>query len=369
MKIRFISTIKINPGDNFIKFGIENLIKEINPNIVSDTLNKHKPYLNLDKFNNDSELKTNWRISKYYFKFVNFMTHSFKKENLLYIHCGMPFFYNFNGFIFKITTFNSLWYKVFYTKKFMKSDNRLLLLSIGTTVYSENEYSKILKNKNYMQKVKEIGYKSDLIVTRDVKTKEIFNTANIESTYLPCSSLFTFSNKEINFDDKKYVLINVMENGSNGYKNIPKNEKWDSKILNLINEINKDHEIKFVSHSKSDYQFSKKIFPEYENFYFEDWKQYLKIYKMAYAGIFNRIHAAMINTSALNPTICINVDSRIEMLSRLSIPTFNSDEFQVTDLMSQFNSSIENISDFRRDIEKLKTFEKNNYLSKLKNVI
>lgn len=365
MNIRFISTIKINPGDNFIKHGIVNLIDEILPDIESETLNKHKPYLNLNKFDNSSEFSTNWRISKYYFRFINFMTYRYKNENLLYVHCGMPFFYNFKGFIFKISTFNSLWYKVFYTKKFLKSNNKLFLLSIGTTVYSENEYSEILKNQKFIKKVKEIGNKSNLIITRDIKTKEIFNTANIESVNLACSSLFAYGENDINFEEKKYVLINLMKNGSNGYKNIDKNLIWDSKIVNIVNEIKKDHDIKFVSHSKSDYAFSKNLFPEFENFYFQDWKQYLNIYKMGYAGIFNRIHGAMINTSALNPTICINIDSRIEMLSRLNIPTFNSHDFETSELLEQFNSSIENISTIRTNIQNLKLREKNSYISEL----
>ena len=92
MKIRYITTLNINPGDNFIKLGIKNLVDEIDNSYSFDELNKHKPFLNTSKFNVYGSYKLNWRISKYLFQFVNLISFNMAKEKSVYIHCGMPFF-------------------------------------------------------------------------------------------------------------------------------------------------------------------------------------------------------------------------------------------------------------------------------------
>ena len=199
----------------------------------------------------------------------------------------------------------------------MKSKNTLLLLSIGTTTYTDEQLVEMKTNKKFQDKVKEIGDKSSLIITRDSETSQIFTSSNINSHKLSCASLFAIKNEEIDFTKKDYVLINLMKNGSNPYRNIPMDKHWDYNIQKLVNKILENHKVKIVSHSLKDYEYSKELYPNLENYFFKDWTQYLPIYINAYAGLFNRIHSSMINTSSLNPSVCLNTDSRKNMLEIL----------------------------------------------------
>lgn len=369
-KITFISTKKINPGDEFILKGIFNLLK-YNQNSNHTILNKHKPFIETKIFNNKGEYRLNWRITKYLILLMNILSNLVNRNELkakTVIHAGQPFFYRFKSYFFKITTFNSLWYLNFYRFKSFSKNTKLFLIALGTTVYSEEQFNSILNSKSFINKVKKLGDRANLITTRDLKTKLIFDKAGIDSEYLPCTAFFSASEKNLN-DKNEYILLNFMKNGSNSYKELDTDQtKWEKEIITMVSKLeNQSIPIKFISHSLEDYYFQKKLFPNYENFYSDNSEEFYKIYEDSVGGIFNRIHGAFLSLSNLKPTICINQDSRIEMFKILNVKTFKTSEITADEVVSSFINLIDNYSTNKDNLMELKTKYKSRYISLFEN--
>lgn len=368
----FISTKGINPGDEFILKGILNLIK-YDENTEIKVLNKHKPFIETKVLDNKGEYFLNWRITKYFILFVNLIFKSIKKnslKNTTIIHAGQPFFYKFKSFIFNITTFNSMWFLNFYKFNFINKNSKLLLLALGTTVYNNQQFDSILNDKKFIKKVKSLGNKSNLITTRDLKTKLIFDKAGVDSQYLPCTAFFSANQESLN-DNNEYILLNFMKNGSNNYKELNINQEiWQKKIKAIVQKLELlNVPIRFVSHTTEDFYFQNKNFPNYENFFSENSEDFYPIYQNSIGGIFNRIHGAFLSLSNLKPTICINQDSRIEMFEILETKTYMTKDISEVEVVEEFTKLVRNYDSNKKKLASLKKEYSEKYLSIIKEFI
>jgi hypothetical protein len=311
----FSTTRSWNPGDDFIFYGVRNLIENFIP-----------------KFNNFIYD----RNPEYHFLRNPTMDPGFdKNENNL-------FFVNFESIARKIPSFrNSLGLKdslsnidlaIFsgtpewagrmlepFNEFILKNKIPIIHLGLGCSgIYNENKFS------SFSDLDQEVMKKSLLITTRDQFSNDIFPfKKNVQ--VLSCPALFA-SKTATKRTQKKKIALSIQ--GVKGAQSI--SEEMFNYSIELFKELVDLFDCEIVCHYKEDYNSISSIFGSLINIYYSsEPKDYFEIYKDFDLTVTTRVHGAGICASMGIPGVCLSHTARMETVKGFLSEIINPKETSV----------------------------------------
>lgn len=289
--ILYSTTRQYNPGDEFILFGVMNLLESIgikqNPVIYNrnQEINQPLSFLNpLRKIKSQSK----WIKVLGSFLRISQVDNSFKDIHNLDIYdmvvfAGSPEWAS--------TRLNPLYSKL---RNFEKP---ILYLGVGSfkgNISVDSEKRKILK-------------KSKLITYRNEELNEFFRDFS-HSHHLPCPALFSVKTFEHQLKKGKIAIVFGVSNASKG--NHVSNKAMNKMIFAYEELTKKGYKVEIVCHYIDEISFAKELFPNTIIHYSYDARDYESIYKEFEYIVTSRVHAIGMCASLSIPGTLIAHDGR-----------------------------------------------------------
>jgi hypothetical protein len=305
----FSTTRNWNPGDDFILYGVRNLIEsvisEFNP-VIYDRNPDHY-FLQGSKLTTACGKSINMeRLLGELATFRNSLTSNESFPDIdLAIFAGSP---EWSGNMLK--PFNEF---------ILKSKLPSIYLGIG----GHNKVDKI-KYENLSILDQKVLQESLLVVTRDQLASDVL-FPHIKTHMLSCPALFS-SKTATKRTQKKRIALNSQENG----KYTPISEEITQYSIELFKELIDLFDCEIVCHYKNDYNFLAPIFGSQVKIrYSYDPKDYFDIYKDFDLTVTTRVHGAGICASMGIPGVCLSHTKRIETVKGFLSEIINPKEMSV----------------------------------------
>lgn len=272
MKYLLITTTgNRNTGDELIRIGVQNLIKEVDP---------QPEFILFDK-----------EISDWHTEI------EFDKAIL----CGMPLFWNN-----EVSTSQTIgWWEALMRGWIVRRRKDFLILGVGNVVSD-----KITDLMMYGAAIQEAVDKAYAVTVRNFcgDHPELLNSI--------CPSVFALTE----IGEPKYRLCNIMPDGAHdSYFSINEADIWRRKQRRL-SDICQVNDFYFIQHSNKEISLERPHELGWEDeqiFIFDTAEEYLDIYKHAECYFGNRVHGAVVTASAGRPAMAIGYDSRLAMMNGL----------------------------------------------------
>jgi hypothetical protein len=304
-----------NPGDEFILYGVRNLIESLIPRFNNFIYDRNPDYHYL----RDPRLTKRFRSENADAPFVDFgdiakQIPSFRnslgiKDSLsnidLAIFAGSP---EWIGFAVDVFSEYIL-------------ENKIPSIHLGLGYF--RGYDKV-KFSNLLERDQKVIRESLLITTRDPLAKSFF-LSDREVHVLPCPALFSSKTEEKRTQKKKIALSTQ---GSGKMQGVSKN------IFNYSVELFKElinlFDCEIICHYKEDYNFLSPLFGSLVNVqYSYDSKDYFDIYKDFDLTVTTRVHGAGICASMGIPGVCLSHTERVETVKGFLSEVINPEKTSV----------------------------------------
>lgn len=321
MKVGFITTIDTNIGDDFIRCGIENIVKNIHntssPHFTY--VNKHLPETAIVNKSPIHLLKKSkpfpgrGKLMNFYDKYLYHYFSVYNSQDII-IQSGAPVLWP--------DCQNNEWAIPIWYKTIGKLHKKIPVLNIAAGSCYPWEHRNGFFNDDEKKYAADIGSFCKLTTTRDILANRLFTEAGVKNVLMPCSAFFVDQHVE-NKNHGEYILINYMPGGGHfdWGQNINGNA-WEEAIKNLINSLGSKYEIHFICHNEKEVAAAQRIAPGNRIHLPDSVESYLEVIRKAIIGINNRMHASVAMASVGVPSLSIGTDTRLLMLENLGLPIF-----------------------------------------------
>lgn len=352
LNILFSTTRQWNPGDEFILFGIINLLKELNLefNPILYNRNPHiRPmflYLNPLRFSSYLDIPYEGKdILEAFFR-IGFWDNSYKDEMDLdfidwVIFAGTP--------EWKTPRLIPLY------EKLLEFNGKIMYIGIGSSG---------IRNYNQIDTLyKKVLQKATFISVRDEYTFNMLKP--LSPLILPCPSLFA-SDEEKNISKIKHIGLVFSTSKSVPFNRIP--PEIEKLLISLYNEIIKKNywRTSIICHYIDEVPRAFKIFGDkVKIFYSYDAKDYIEIYKKFDLIITPRVHGSALATSLGIPSIVIPHDIRVNTALFFLAEIISLKNLNLREIKSLITNIEKNIKKINRNLIAYKKIFKQIYISHL----
>ncbi len=278
MKWLLITTRHTNPGDEFARIGVENLIKTVDVSPEFDLLNKENP--------------EHWK----------------EREFDRCIYAGMPLWWSMHGNECQ----DIFWWEPLIRGWPTKDKNKFMVLGSGS-VYVDG----INSTEKYLSAIRETMDRAWAVTTRNTV---LDHPALIDSV---CPATFALNERSM-LDGPR--VCNLMPSGGHFPMNPLELEHWDSATPFIVDWLQSNNYV-FVAHTSVEAELAKSLGWAQEMIrIFDTPEQYLTYYASASSYFGNRLHGGAVCASIGIPTWCVTHDSRMKFVRRLSAMTSRPSE-------------------------------------------
>jgi hypothetical protein len=353
MKVGFLTTVNTNIGDDFIRTGIENVIRSIDvKEVVEFTyVNKHHPETVLT---GNSPLRYlqklpafrgKRRLENLYYKYLHQYFNVYAQQDLV-IQSGAPVLWP--------DCFISEWnYPVWYqTIGKLKGKLPVINLAAGSCYPWERQGDFL--NEREKDYAADIGSFCTITTTRDRLAHELFSKAGIENHLIPCSAFLVnpaFENKE----EGEYILINYMSGGGHfDWEQKVDAAAWEATMKEVIERLKQKHEVRFICHNGAEAELATKLYPGLKVHIPANVQEYMQCISKAKAGLNNRMHASVAMASFGVPAVSVCTDTRLLMLDLIGLPNYYVKDVNASQLIDSMNTIIDNRTVYKQNLFRLK---------------
>ncbi len=326
--ILLVSTRAHNPGDDFIRIGIEHLLRLLYPGAVLRTMHKHDPRTMFAGFK--QRARTPHRLLAPHLYRLYAALPGRGRENYLetadlVVFAGTPFIWRSSLRTLPFNSANAEWVPFTWRRLFEDLAHQPVLnLSAGTSVTSQEQADALLADPAVTGFLKQAVSRSALTTARDNRTRKILGQLGFDVPVLPCASILAARGAQIEPRPPEYVVVNLMPSAAHswrGQRGDPAH--WRRVIEQVAADLEKRHQLLFVSHSADEDAAAAAWFPQHRRVYSQDPLVLLKAYARARFGVCNRVHAGAAIASFGRPAIVIGGDSRVELIEQFGLPAFD----------------------------------------------
>lgn len=363
-RIAYLSTYYENIGDDFIRLGISYLMDTVYKSNCSEThfskSNNLSFYFSKHKFSHAPRWqmgKLRRRINdKLFFLLIRVgfekaFYHRVQNSDVI-VFAGTPlFFFNKDKFTFLK---NMDWPNQFFDK-ILKwfPEKKIWALGVGSIYEGKPEKLKI-NNIDEINFINKFDKACELLIVRDLKTKQLFEVAKGNGTevkYLSCPSIFAARKYGITRSDttrtkRKTVVLSYSEESANIDNDKTNALKCRQNALKHVYDflVKENYEIIFFAHNKVDRDLHKSLKKEYPKAICLKGtsKDFLKLVAKVEMLVAWRVHGAMGAASVGCPAILLKTDSRAA----------TTDIFGLTVLDDRVNNSQEIVDAMKSEIDK-----------------
>jgi Polysaccharide pyruvyl transferase len=360
--VTFITTVNHNVGDDFVREGLKYLIKQKFPNqqFSFSNIHKHVPITTRFGF----ETIRNNRIGHKIDKLLPLSVTKDKMSNTdLIIQSGAPFYWCHN--VGGGHCWANEWYQPLIQRRYLSLRNiPLLNLAVGTCQKYHSKGDEFCDNcKAYIANFHELA---KVTTVRDSLSKSLLSSLNLNTSLIPCSSIFAIDEYNIKSQKGEYIAVNFMEGGAHyEFGQSIDFKKWKDTFSDFYNELKKKERIIFVCHDLKEVKAAKEIDATCEVFYeANDFVAYMNFYSKAKIGIMNRVHGAFLLASLGKPSIIIGNDTRALMAKEIGLKSFFVNDVTKEILFENYSHLIGQIDIYKNEIIKIKKKAYIDYLDK-----
>jgi len=337
MKILLISTLGHNPGDEFIRLGVEHVLRQVFPDAQLRPIHKQDPRTLFSGFKLRTETPHRL-ISPLLYRLYS-AAYGRKEENYLetadlVVFAGSPFIWRSEVRLLPSTCANAEWVGPTWRRLFDTFTGKPVYnLAAGTSAFNPGQFDAALSDPEVAGFLRQALMRAELTTSRDDKTKEILGALGFQTDLIPCASLLAAKGAQLVAQDPEYVVINLMPAAApsgRGHRGEP--SKWLSTISEVVPEIEKRHPVMFVSHFPDEHEAAAKYFPGRPRFFSKDPIALMKVYSKAIYGICNRVHSGAAVASFARPVIAIGGDYRNNLIKQFGVPAFDHRELDASKL-------------------------------------
>jgi hypothetical protein len=264
--------------------------------------------------------------------------------------------------------YNNEWYNPLINKRFSKNINgKLINIAAGT---AQNYFStgvEFQKDEKVKQYILDFYSKCNLTTVRDALAKKVLSDFRLNVRYIPCTSIFSNDQFNIQKGDGKYLVMNYMVGGGHyKFSQAIDDAKWHDTFLRLYNHLKKNNNIILVAHNQEEFEHALKIAPQSQIFISNNYIDYIKFYSRAKLGIMNRVHGAFCMASFGIPSIVIGSDSRARMADSLEIMNYFVEDATYEQLLNDIENL--NLQAEREKLTVIKEKAKCDYFDAFKSI-
>ena len=327
MKIAFITSLGHNPGDDFIRFGQEYLLQQVDPHANFTYIHKHDPRTMFESFE-PRRSPPHRLVAPWLFRIEamrNRQPSKLDKADLV-VFAGTPFIFRQNTWLFPATSANVEWIGATWHRLFRElTEIPVLNLAAGTSLPTRAHLDRLLADRKIVQFLTFALERATLTTARDHHTADILRRLGHAVPLLPCTSLWAARRAGIKPPQQpQYVAINVMPHAvhkARGLAGSP--DRWKKMIEVIVRAVARRHAVCFVCHAQDEADTAARWFPNTPIVFSKDPLVLIRAYAAARYGICNRVHGAAALASAGRPAVAIGGDTRVDLIRQFRLPTFD----------------------------------------------
>ncbi|MCW5549969.1 MAG: polysaccharide pyruvyl transferase family protein [Opitutaceae bacterium] len=336
MKATFITTVRHNIGDDFVREGIIHLLmKTVRPSGVEvQLIHKHFP----------ASARPEWewlhrsggtrlfdylpglralRLSRWIERLpLRPATDKILNADLV-VQSGAPVYWLNDG----SDSSKNEWYEPLIRRRWLLVRDRVPLLNLGAGACQSfnSDGSEFERVPAVMEFIRAFHASCVLTTVRDQLSQRILARAGISAALLPCPALLATRRYGIaSSREGSYVALNFMRLG--GHYQLDEADyapTWRDQFSVFARRLVKTTRCLMVCHSRAELEAAKQMLPEIERFYSPDYRDYLRIYAAASAGVVNRVHGAFALAGCGRPSLVVGNDSRARMAEIIGLPVLH----------------------------------------------
>lgn len=319
-KICFITTIKHNVGDDFVREGIIYLLSKLIDIDSVELIHKHSPITSIYGL----EWLRSPLASKIFYpatKLIGARDRTLDAD--LLIQSGAPVYWCHKT---GEHCADNEWFSPLLRDRFLKNRRSRKFLNIagGSCQRYHSDGSEVLNCPRCKSYITEFFDASNLTLLRDSLAQKMLNFAGRSADVLPCTSLFARDRHSINPKNGSYIVVNFMENG--GHYTFGQNidtAAWRKNFITITERLTALGRVVIACHSPAEENLAKAAFPTIERFLVpNNYIEFMKFYSGARMGIVNRVHAGFMLASLGKPATIIGNDSRALMIKSLGLDSY-----------------------------------------------
>lgn len=319
MKITYMTTLGVNVGDEFIRAGLQAVMRRVVSNVEPFYVCKHDP-ATLTHFVED---ETSLLPDKFW-------------NTDLFIQAGAPVFWkNRDG----QTSLTSVWHKELWEDRILKGGGPMFLnLGAGSCFEWGSEGNEFIEDPQCMAFARAAGKRAALTVVRDSVAARICGLAGVDFTPLVCPAFLAATDFNVG-KQPRLIGVNLMRLGCHhDLKGDFFPDTWACKIPVLLAELRKQGRLIFIAHDLAEVEFMTPFCEVGERiFHSPRWVDYLPIYGACEKVVANRVHGAVLAAGFGAKAAIIGNDTRALIGKYACLPIFKVDDFVVEDLIEQLN--------------------------------
>jgi len=314
LKIVFVTTVDRNPGDSFIRAGIEYLIRQFIPYYQPVYIDKHE-YKSLQGKGWFGRL-TKGRLDL------------FDQADLV-IQAGTPFYYISPGkdgtYARHTSSISTDWIQEVWLNRLLKRgfDTPILNLAVGTCQPYHSDGMEFSQDEQMVEFVRDTVLASRLTIVREKLAAHLLSSHGLEASCLPCSAIFAADHHRVYPERPTFVCLNYMPGGAHYTLGQAIDfEGWEKTFLSVYRDLSQCYRVVVMCHSPSEVIKARALLPEADTFFSADYRDYLHMYARARIGVLNRVHGAVVMAGLGRPAVVVGNDSRARMAELIGLPTY-----------------------------------------------
>lgn len=368
-KVTFITTIDRNPGDAFIRAGIEFLLQQIMPFYVPYYVDKH----------DIRSLNRHWwfltkhpkKVRKLLGMYLNLFERNQDVFSLadLIVQAGTPLFYispNDKGLYDTYTSsITTDWVQEIWINRLLshKNDIPIINMAVGTCQPYHSDTSEFDRSHELIEFIERTVTRSSVTIVRERNAFQLLRRYNLNGYCLPCASIFACNFHGIYAEEPEFVAVNYMHGGS--HYTLGQNidfDGWQKTFTTIYNYLKEKHRVVVVCHAPKEVLHIRSILPEAETFYSNCYEDYLRIYAKTKFGVLNRVHGGMAIAGFGRPSVIIGNDTRVKMAEMMELPIYFVNDANPNLLMEIIESFESEANEWNLKLTRLKEDARLNYL-------
>lgn len=320
MKIAFITTVRHNVGDDFVREGIKYLFNRQfgnNGKLTFSEIHKHSPITSRFGFEWLRDPRVSLRVDRL---LPLWLTRDRILEADLVVQSGAPAYWCHEG---GPHCAENEWYGPLVRRRLMRAKHRPQFANIaaGTAQRYHSDGSEFAACSIDAEYIRELFAISNATTVRDQLSRRVLRSLGLDAPVIPCSSLFAVDRWNVGSEAPEYVALNFMPLGGHySFNQGITPERWTNEFKAMYAQLSRAHTCAFVCHSAAEVVAARTIDPAAKVLFSTDYVQVMKFYAKAKFGVLNRIHGAFMLASLGRPSVVIGTDSRALMVDEIRLP-------------------------------------------------